>query len=37
VVEENPDLVRTAPHTTRTSRVDEVLAARRPVLRWRPK
>jgi glycine dehydrogenase subunit 2 len=35
--EESPDLVRTAPHTTRTSRVDEVLAARRPVLRWKPK
>ena len=34
--EENPELVRTAPHTTRTSRVDEVTAARRPVLRWRP-
>jgi len=33
--EENPELVRTAPHTTRTSRVDEVTAARRPILRWR--
>jgi len=34
--EENPELVRTAPHSTRTSRVDEVSAARKPVLRWRP-
>lgn len=34
--EENPELVRTAPHSTRTSRVDEVTAARKPVLRWRP-
>jgi glycine dehydrogenase subunit 2 len=34
--EENPELVRTAPHTTRTSRVDEVTAARKPILRWRP-
>jgi glycine dehydrogenase subunit 2 len=35
-VEENPDLVKTAPHNTRVSRVDEVTAARKPVLRWRP-
>jgi len=34
--EQNPDLVLSAPHGTRTSRVDEVAAARRPVLRWRP-
>jgi glycine dehydrogenase subunit 2 len=33
--EENPELVRTAPHHTRTSRVDEVTAARKPVVRWR--
>ena len=33
---DNPELVRTAPHLTRTSRVDEVTAARKPVLRWRP-
>jgi glycine dehydrogenase subunit 2 len=33
--EENPELVRTAPHMTRTTRVDEVTAARKPVLRWR--
>jgi len=35
-VETNPEMVRTAPHSTRTSRVDEVTAARRPVLRWKP-
>jgi glycine dehydrogenase subunit 2 len=34
--EEHPDLVRNAPHTTRTRRVDEVAAARKPVLRWKP-
>lgn len=35
-IETDPQMVRTAPHTTRTSRVDEVTAARRPVLRWKP-
>jgi glycine dehydrogenase subunit 2 len=35
-VEENPELVKTAPHSTRVSRLDEVQAARKPVLRWRP-
>ena len=35
-IESNPDLVKTAPHATRTSRVDEVTAARRPVVRWKP-
>ncbi|HWR53581.1 MAG TPA: hypothetical protein VN428_20905, partial [Bryobacteraceae bacterium] len=35
-VEEDPALVLKAPHNTRTSRVDEVGAARKPVLRWRP-
>jgi glycine dehydrogenase subunit 2 len=34
-VEEDPDLVLKAPHSTRTTRVDEVAAARKPVLRWR--
>jgi glycine dehydrogenase subunit 2 len=33
--EENPELVKTAPHSTRVSRLDEVLAARKPILRWR--
>jgi glycine dehydrogenase subunit 2 len=35
-VETDPEKVRTAPHSTRTSRVDEVTAARRPILRWKP-
>jgi len=35
-VEETPELVKTAPHSTRVSRLDEVRAARKPVLRWRP-
>ncbi len=34
--EENPNLILEAPHTTRVSRLDEVLAARKPVLRWQP-
>jgi glycine dehydrogenase subunit 2 len=34
--ESDPQLVKTAPHLTRTSKVDEVAAARRPVLRWKP-
>ncbi|MCC7342072.1 MAG: aminomethyl-transferring glycine dehydrogenase subunit GcvPB [Bryobacterales bacterium] len=32
--EENPDLVRNAPHSTRVKRVDEVTAARKPIVRW---
>jgi len=32
---DNPDLVKSAPHTTRVRRLDETAAARRPVLRWR--
>jgi glycine dehydrogenase subunit 2 len=32
----DPQLVKTAPHLTRTSKVDEVTAARRPILRWKP-
>jgi glycine dehydrogenase subunit 2 len=35
-VDEDPELVLKAPYNTRTSRVDEVAAARKPVLRWRP-
>jgi glycine dehydrogenase subunit 2 len=35
-VETEPELVKSAPHNTRTSRVDEVTAARKPVLRWKP-
>jgi glycine dehydrogenase subunit 2 len=34
-VEETPELVKTAPHTTRVSRLDEVQAARKPILRWK--
>jgi glycine cleavage system P protein (glycine dehydrogenase) subunit 2 len=32
-----PDLVKTAPHSTRVGRLDEVGAARKPILRWKPK
>jgi glycine dehydrogenase subunit 2 len=35
-VEGNPELVAEAPHNTRISRLDEVSAARKPVLRWKP-
>jgi glycine dehydrogenase subunit 2 len=35
-VEDDPELVKTAPHSTRVSRLDEVTAARKPILRWRP-
>ena len=34
--EKNPELVKTAPHSTRVGRLDEVAAARKPVLRWKP-
>ncbi|HYW41387.1 MAG TPA: aminomethyl-transferring glycine dehydrogenase subunit GcvPB [Bryobacteraceae bacterium] len=34
--EADPQIIKTAPHGTRTSRVDEVTAARKPVLRWKP-
>jgi glycine dehydrogenase subunit 2 len=34
-VEDDPELVKTAPHSTRVSRLDEVQAARKPILRWR--
>ena len=33
---ETPELVKTAPHTTRLGRLDDVTAARRPILRWTP-
>jgi glycine dehydrogenase subunit 2 len=36
-VVDNPDLVRKAPYNTRTSRVDEVTAARKPIVRWHPR
>jgi hypothetical protein len=28
--------VKTAPHNTRIGRLDEVTAARKPILRWQP-
>ena len=33
---EDPELLKHAPVTTRVGRLDEVAAARKPVLRWRP-
>ena len=33
--QDNPDLVRSAPHTTPVKRLDEVRAARQPDLRWK--
>ena len=35
-VEADPQFVLAAPHDTRTSRVDETTAARKPIVRWRP-
>lgn len=35
-VENDPELVLRAPQTTRTSRVDETLAARKPIVIWEP-
>ncbi len=32
----NPEIVKTAPHTTPVGRLDQVLAARKPNLRWTP-
>lgn len=34
--EENPAVILNAPTATRVSRMDEVAAARKPILRWRP-
>src|SRR6476646_5811168 len=31
-----PELVKSAPHTTRVRRLDETTAARKPILRWEP-
>jgi glycine dehydrogenase subunit 2 len=33
--EQEPELVLNAPHTTRVGRMDEVQAARKPILRWK--
>jgi glycine dehydrogenase subunit 2 len=35
-VEEHAEIVLEAPHNTRISRLDETMAARRPILRWKP-
>ena len=35
-IEEDPEFVLNAPHSTRVSRLDEASAARKPVLRWKP-
>jgi glycine dehydrogenase subunit 2 len=32
----DPEVVKEAPHSTYLRRLDEVAAARRPVLRWDP-
>jgi len=34
--ESNPAVIREAPHQTKVSRLDEVLANRKPKLRWKP-
>jgi glycine dehydrogenase subunit 2 len=34
--DETPEIVKSAPHTTRIGRIDEAAAARKPVLRWKP-
>jgi glycine dehydrogenase subunit 2 len=34
-VERDPEFVKGAPHSTRTTRVDETRAARQPIVRWR--
>lgn len=33
----NPELVKTAPHTTRVGRLDEVAPGRKPILCWKPR
>jgi glycine dehydrogenase subunit 2 len=35
-IEKDPEMVKHAPHLTRTTRVDEVMAARKPIVRWKP-
>jgi glycine dehydrogenase subunit 2 len=35
-VEEDAEVVKTAPHSTRVARLDETAAARKPILRWKP-
>src|SRR5260370_20729922 len=33
----HPEIAKTAPHTLGLGRVDEVAAARHPILRWQPR
>jgi glycine dehydrogenase subunit 2 len=33
-IEENPEIVKNAPHNTSVRKLDEVKAAREPDLRW---
>jgi len=35
--QDDPELVINAPHDTRIGRLDEAAAARKPILRWKPK
>src|SRR5881409_1682763 len=35
-VHEDAEVVKTAPHSTRVTRLDETAAARKPILRWKP-
>ncbi len=35
-IDTDPKSILQAPYSTRTSRVDEVMAARRPIVRWKP-
>ncbi|NLU35683.1 MAG: aminomethyl-transferring glycine dehydrogenase subunit GcvPB, partial [Clostridiales bacterium] len=32
--EENPEIIKTAPHTTPVKLLDEVSAARKPIVKW---
>jgi glycine dehydrogenase subunit 2 len=36
IKDEDPEMLRTAPHTTLISRADEIKAAKEPILRWKP-
>jgi glycine dehydrogenase subunit 2 len=36
IVQEDPEILRQAPHTTPISRPDEVKAVKEPILRWQP-
>jgi glycine dehydrogenase subunit 2 len=35
-IEKNPEVVRSAPHTTPVKKLDEVTASRKPNVRWKP-